>query len=197
MSDFMREGDGHDHMPTTVPPKRYRTIVVDPPWRVGRGPEWSSNGPSRPLAYQTLHVQDIAALPIGDWAERDAHLYVWTINAYLEVTYGLVRHWGFRPSTLLTWCKKSNGIGLGGAFSLTTEFVLFARRGTCKSLRRNDMTWWEWPRGRHSEKPAAFYDMVESMSPGPYLDVFARRHRFNWDVYGNEVYSDIPLVGEP
>ena len=57
-----------------------------------------------------------------------------------------------------------------------------------------DTSWFAWPRKRHSAKPEAFYDIVESMSPGPYLDVFARRLRMGWDCWGNEVY---PVPGLP
>lgn len=126
------------------------------------------------------------ALPVREWAAKDAHLYVWTINAYVEQTYELVRRWGFKPSTLLTWCKQPNGIGLGGTYSLTTEHCLFARRGTCKALQRVDTTWWLWARGAHSAKPEAFLDIVERVSPGPRLEMFARRARFGWDYWGNE-----------
>jgi N6-adenosine-specific RNA methylase IME4 len=134
---------------------RYRTVVADPPWDVGRGPDWGSNGASRPLTYPTMDVEAIASLPVAHLAEKRAHLYVWTINAYVEETYDIVRHWGFKPSTLLTWCKRPNGIGLGGTYSLTTEHVLFARRGVCPAAERVDTSWWEWPRGRHSAKPEA------------------------------------------
>lgn len=160
---------------------RYRTIVADPPWIVGRGPEWASNGASRALTYSTMTLDDICSMPVGDLAHRDAHLYVWTINAYIEQTYEVARAWGFKPSTLLTWCKRPNGIGLGGAFSLTTEYVLFARRGTLRAATRLDTTWWEWPRGPHSAKPEAFLDLVEQVSPGPYAELFARRARLGWD----------------
>lgn len=166
--------------------KRYSTIVADPPWDVGRGPEWASNGASRPLTYPTMDVDAIAALPVAQLAEKRAHLYVWTINAYVEETYDIVRHWGFKPSTLLTWCKKPNGIGLGGTYSLTTEHVLFARRGVCPAAERVDTTWWEWNRGKHSAKPEAFLDLVERVSPAPRLEMFARRDRLGWDTWGNE-----------
>jgi N6-adenosine-specific RNA methylase IME4 len=165
---------------------KYRTIVADPPWHVGAGPDWASSGPSRKLVYPTMTFEDICAMPVKDLAADNAHLYIWTINAYLERTYDLARAWGFKPSTMLTWAKRPNGIGLGGTYSLTTEFILFARRGTCKALSRVDSTWWEWPRGRHSAKPEAFLDMVEQVSPGPYVELFARRNRLGWDTWGNE-----------
>lgn len=142
-----------------------------------------------------MTVDEIAALPIRDLAEAGAHLYVWTINAYVEQTYAIVRAWGFKPSTLLTWCKRPNGIGLGGTYSLTSEHVLFARRGTCSASERVDSTWWEWPRGRHSAKPEAFLDMVERVSPGPYLEVFARRARFGWDYAGDGSLGTVEIPG--
>ncbi|MCA9846198.1 MAG: S-adenosylmethionine-binding protein, partial [Dehalococcoidia bacterium] len=80
---------------------KYRTIVADPPWHVGAGPEWASNGPSRKLEYPTMTFDEIAALPVKAMSADGAHLYIWTINAYLERTYDLARTWGFKPSTLL------------------------------------------------------------------------------------------------
>lgn len=174
---------------------RYATIVADPPWDVGRGPEWASNGASRPLTYPTMDVAAIGALPVRDFAEKNAHLYIWTINAYVEATYGIARAWGFKPSTLLTWSKPPNGIGLGGTYSLTTEHVLFARRGTLPALSRLDRTCFEWKRGAHSAKPEAFLDVVESVSPEPRLELFARRNRLGWDTWGNQSLEHVEIGG--
>jgi N6-adenosine-specific RNA methylase IME4 len=134
-----------------------------------------------------MTVDEIASMPVADVAEKDAHLYLWTINAHLEAAYDVARAWGFRPATLLTWCKAPMGLGLGGTFCNTAEFCLFARRGTLNAKCRVDRTWWQWKRGRHSAKPEAFQDMVETVSPGPYLELFARRLRLGWTVWGNEV----------
>jgi N6-adenosine-specific RNA methylase IME4 len=172
--------------------KRYRTIVVDPPWSVhqppelGRGTGFPKSGPNQQLPYGILSVEDIAALPVDDWAAGDCHLYVWTINRYVEATYRVVRAWGFEPSTLLTWCKTPMGLGAGGAFALTSEYVLFARRGRGAFEQRHPTTWFQWPRGTHSSKPEAFLDIVEQVSPGPYLELFARRARFGWDYWGDQ-----------
>lgn len=173
--------------------QKFKTIVADPPWHVGRGPGWATNGKSRPLPYPTMSIKDIADLPVSEYADDDAHLYLWTINKYIEQTYEIARRWGFKPSTLLTWCKTPHGIGLGGTFTLTTEHCLFARRGTCNAMKRVDTTWWHWKRGRHSEKPEAFIDMVEAVSPGPRLELFARRNRLGWATWGNEAINHIDL----
>lgn len=165
----------------------FRCIVADPPWDVMRGPDYNSNGPSKPLPYPTMTLAEIEDRPVSGVAAKDAHLYIWTINKYIEQTYAIARAWGFKPSCLLTWAKKPHGIGIGGTYGQTSEHVLFARRGTCKALRRVDSTWWTWPRGKHSAKPEAFQDMVEAVSPGPRLELFARRARPGWTVWGNEV----------
>ena len=89
--------------------------------------------------------------------------------------------------TMITWAKTQ--IGMGMYFRNTTEHALFGVRGRLKCLRRDVPTHFVAPRGSHSAKPEAFYDIVESMSPGPYLDVFARRLRLGWDCWGNEVYN--------
>ena len=180
--------------------KRYRTIVADPPWPLKPGgpasPGSFAAAGARPgsLPYEGMPLDAIRALPVDNWAENDAHLYIWTVNAFLEPTYDIARSWGFKPSTLLTWCKTPNGIGLGGAYSLTTEHVLFARRGALVATERVDSTWWHWKRGQHSAKPEAFLDMVERVSPAPRLEMFARRARFGWDYWGDESLGTAEMV---
>lgn len=184
------------------PEKQFACIVADPPWNVKRLESPGSNGfgtqdgilRSIPLEYPTMSVEQIAALRVP--AAKDAHCYIWTINAYVEQTYDIARAWGFEPSTLLTWIKSPMGLGLGGTFCNTAEFILFCRRGTLKAKKRVDRTWWGWPRGRHSAKPEDFQTIVESVSPGPYFEMFARRKREGWLSFGNEIESDIVLSHE-
>lgn len=182
--------------------KKYHTIVADPPWQTMAGPlrrgvgwKWKFDGEadetSQPLDYASMTVEQIAALPVADLAAEDASLYLWTTNGYVEQAYGVARAWGFKPSTLLTWAKAPMGHGLGGAFGITSEYVLYARRGSPLE-RRMSGTWFQWKRhyinGKpsHSSKPDAFYDLVEQVNDGPYVDLFARRHRLGWDVWGDQ-----------
>jgi N6-adenosine-specific RNA methylase IME4 len=191
---------------------KYRTIVADPPWPIhshgARTPAARGNWNGKwersvsVVPYEVMTVAEIAALPIEPLAETEAHLYLWTTNQFLEQAWSVVRAWGFQPSTTLTWCKAPMGLGFGGAFCITTEFCLFARRGSLKPLRREDSTWWSFPRPynangapAHSAKPEAFLDMVERVSPGPYLELFARRNRLGWDTWGNESLEHV-AIGE-
>ena len=183
---------------------RYHTIVADPPWdysrkndpTYGTGVTIEHGNKSTPIPYPTLTLDEIAALPVRDLAERDAHLYLWTTQRYLERSFGVVRGWGFKPRSVLVWCKPPRGFIPAGTYMNTTEFVIFAGRGTLTPLDRCTRQWWEWPRGRHSAKPEAFLDIVEQVSPGPYLELFARRNRFGWDTWGDEALPHLPDVLE-
>lgn len=192
---------------------KYRTIVADPPWPIkDSGPRtpssagsWSANsvGKRSIVPYQTMPIDDIAALPVRDIAERDSHLYLWAVNAYLEEAYGVARAWGFKPSTLLTWCKPPMGLGLGGTFVNTTEYILFCRRGSLPALQRWPSTWHEAGRPCtsaglvHSAKPECFLDIIEQVSPAPRVELFARRQRLGWDTWGNECRCDVDLAVAP
>ena len=189
---------------------RYRTIVADPPWAYPEG--WPTDSTSTKsafrrdgvavdtrkranLPYPSMSIAEIGCLPVEAMSEADAHLFLWTTNRYARQAYTVAEAWGFRPSQLLTWCKSRRGIGPGGVFASTSEFVIYARRGKPKAARV-DSTWFAWPRAEHSRKPDAFLDMVESITPGPYLELFARRNRLGWDTWGNEALEHVDL-GEP
>ena len=186
---------------------RYATIVADPPWKVMAGPLngregfGDATGASRPLAYPSMTVEQIKALRVADVAQDDAHLYLWTTNGYLPAAFDVAKAWGFQYSTTLVWAKNLMGGGLGGAYGISTEFCLFCRRGALKTLRNVGGTWFNWKRPydergkpRHSAKPGEFFAMVDQVSPGPYLEIFARDQRLGWDAWGNEVNGvNLPL----
>lgn len=185
---------------------KYRTIVIDPPWEYSTGfPPWTGRGGGRkPLDYQTMSVEQIAALPIYDLLEHEGYIFLWTTNAYLEHAFSVLRAWRCVPRQTLTWCKPPLGSGLGGMFATTTEFVVVGQRIGEKSHARGRRTqgkintsWFEWKRGKHSQKPEEFQDIVEQVSLPPYLEMFARRHRLGWHVWGNEVNSDIEIALNP
>ncbi len=161
-----------------LPTGQWRAIVADPPWPyegvVVRPDKTGPRAPGTerlgavPFPYPTMAVEDIALLEVEERAAEDAHLYLWTTNKFLEAAYDVARAWGFKPSTLLVWCKPPMGIGLGGTFTITTEYVLFARRGTLKAEERIDTTWFGWKRQpRHSVKPSELQELVERITPGP------------------------------
>lgn len=186
--------------------KRYRTIVADPPWpytgepprayaRYGRyagtlAPLGSPAGSGvHGIRYEAMSMDELGALNVP--AANDAHLYLWTTNSFMVEAHELAGSWGFNPKTILTWTKvQPDGrpsMKTGYYFRGATEHCLFAVKGalrlqTCEGLP----TAYLWPRLPHSVKPDAFYDLVERASPGPYLELFARRARFGWDYWGDQ-----------
>lgn len=200
---------------------KYRTIVADPPWDHADGTgakiDIGYRKTRRPLdgpaittrpPYPVMSVDAIKAVAVLDLAERDAHLYLWTTNRYLRDVWSVAEAWGFRGVCILTWCKKAPGFLGGGAFPSNTEFCLFARRGNLPALSRAEGRWFQWPRRvgppvregekrntMHSAKPEHFIDLVEQVSPGPYVELWSRRHRLGWDVWGNESANTATVEG--
>lgn len=170
-----------------LPKGKYSVLYVDPPWEVKAGPDWGSGEESKDLLYPTLSLEEITNLPVSSLSAENAHLYLWVINKYIQESYDIVRKWGFEPSCLLTWTKPAHGMGLGGTFIQTTEHLLFCRKGTLEAKKRIDTTWFHYKRGRHSEKPQEFRTMIEEVSPGKRIELFAREKVKGWDSWGNEV----------
>jgi N6-adenosine-specific RNA methylase IME4 len=125
-------------------------------------------------------------------AERDAHLYLWTTNRYLREAYYVAEAWGFFVSKPLVWVKEPIGF-MGRPFTSSAEFVLFCRRGVLRHTANAGRQWWQWARSAHSAKPEAFLDIVELVSPGPYLELFARRQRLGWDTWGDEALNHVEI----
>lgn len=184
--------------------------MADPPWdhsdgtglieTIGYGPTRRRRvGPallSKP-PYEAMTVSAICELPVRQLADDAAHLYLWVTNRYLRHAWDVAAAWGFDVVSVQTWCKAP--IRRFGAFGSNTEFFVFARRGRLPTIGRTNTRWFTWPRRRgapvrlgqtrntmHSAKPEHFYDLVEQISPGPYVELFARRHRLGWDVWGDQ-----------
>lgn len=180
---------------------QYRTIVADPPWHYDRTGLSFKDGHSgefvgHGLPYGSMSTEAIAALPIGTLAAADAHLYLWTTQRYLWDARTIAEGWGFSYGKVLIWCKAPTGFSMGGTYGNASEFVLFCRRGSLKAMSRIPRDWWQWPRTAHSTKPEAFLDLVEQVSPGPYVELFARRARFGWDYWGDQSLGTAILPGE-
>ena len=175
--------------------KLYHTIVADPPWepRLHRNTVGRRKGPYRagPQRYYPVMKVDQICQIIPP-AKKKSHLWLWCINQHLDWGYEVARAWGFEPQQVVTWCKPTLGIG---QFQCNTEQVLLCRKGGSveNAFGRTKGTWFTWPRRKHSEKPDDFYKLVEKVSPGPYLEMFARKERAGWDSWGNEVTASVKI----
>lgn len=161
----------------------FPTILVDPPWDWGDEGDVNQMGRAKP-DYATLSLDQLLSLPVGKFADSDAHLYLWITNRSLPKGFSLLECWGFRYVTCLTWVKPH--YGMGNYFRGQTEHILFGVKGS-QPLKRKDVgTVFHAERGpnRHSSKPSMIYDLIESCSPGPYLELFSRINRSEWSAWG-------------
>lgn len=164
---------------------RFSTIMLDPPWDWGDEKDVNQMGRAKP-DYATIPFDDLLKLPVTTLAADDCHIYMWITNRSLPKGFALLDAWGFRYITALTWPKPN--FGMGNYFRGQTEHILFGVRGS-QALKRKDAstllpTWKRGPNG-HSSKPSEVYEFIESCSPGPYLEMFARSEREGWTHWGN------------
>lgn len=179
---------------------RYKCIVVDPPWDQGKtGKRSVRPNQGTDLDYPTMTRDEIAALPIGEWAAGESFLWLWATNSrsrssdkpILTLAFELMEYWGFRYYTMLTW-DKATGPCPFGPYQITTEHCLFGYRGRCvfpKSSLGRMKTAFSAPVTRHSEKPSLLYDSVRRHFGAPRLDVFARRCHPGFDSWGDEAVA--------
>lgn len=189
----------------------YNVIYADPPWKQKAGRPLSGgykkeNGVqvfnpasdiSSNLPYKTMSLDEIASLPVGLLADADAHLYLWVTNKYLLDAKDIITAWGFKYSTALTWSKKPIGGGMGGTYRVSAEHLLFAKKGKLKSLKTINRNVFDVKRKYvngypcHSKKPDFFRELIDSVSPGKRVELFARENHEGWDAWGDEVKNGI------
>lgn len=164
--------------------KGYRCIMADPPWQE-RGGGRVKRGADR--HYGLLSTPEIVKVMVRSpkWAPApDCHLWLWVTNNYLEDGLGVMEALGFRYVTNAVWCKDK--IGLGQYLRGQHELLLFGVRGRLAGLSRARSTVIFAPRTEHSRKPDQAYELAEAVSPGPRLEMFARRGREGWDSWGDQ-----------
>jgi len=174
--------------------RKFRTILADPPWQFQNRTGKIAPEHRRLNRYSTMDLDQICELPVAEIAESTAHLYMWVPNALLPEGLRVMAAWGFQYKSNLVWHKirkdgGSDGRGVGFYFRNVTELILFGVKG--KNARtldagRSQVNMIQTRKREHSRKPDEQYALIESCSPGPYLELFARGERKKWSVWGNQ-----------
>ncbi|MCY4093707.1 MAG: MT-A70 family methyltransferase [Gammaproteobacteria bacterium] len=173
---------------------KFHTVLADPPWRFTNRTGKVAPEHSRLSRYATMDLQSIKDLPISKITEDPAHLYLWVPNAMVPDGIAVLNAWGFEYKTNIVWHKirkdgGSDGRGVGFYFRNVTELVLFGVRGkNARTLSpgRRQVNLISSQKREHSRKPDELYDVIESCSAGPYIELFARDTREGWVGWGNE-----------
>ncbi len=170
-----------------------KTILADPPWQFQNRTGKMAPEHKRLSRYPTLSLSDIMEIPVQQVASKSAHLYLWVPNALLAEGLQVMAAWGFQYKANIVWHKirkdgGPDGRGVGFYFRNTTELILFGVKGAMRTLDpgRTQVNIIKSRKREHSRKPDEQYELIESCSPGPYLELFARGSREDWHTWGNE-----------
>jgi N6-adenosine-specific RNA methylase IME4 len=180
------------------------TILADPPWRFTNRTGKMAPEHKRLSRYGTMNLDEIASLPIAELTSPKCHLYLWVPNALIQEGLKVMQEWGFTYKSNIVWFKTRkdggpDGRGVGFYFRNVTELVLFGIKGAPNRTLppgRRQTNIIIAPKREHSRKPDELYDIIESCSQGPYLELFARNVRPGWFHWGNEISQngDHPIV---
>lgn len=178
-------------------PGRFGTLLADPPWRFSNRSGKMAPEHKRLSRYPTMSLQEIMELPVAQMAKDRSHLYLWVPNALILEGLEVLKRWGFTYKTNIVWHKirkdgGPDGRGVGFYFRNVTELVLFGVRGSMRTGApgRRQVNIILSRKREHSRKPDELYDIIESCSPGPFLELFARHARPKWSQWGNEIDSN-------
>lgn len=171
--------------------KRYSVIMADPPWDIQQKGTYGAE-----RHYGLMSLERIKALPVRELASENAHLWLWVTNATLREGYDVIEAWGFTPRSPLTWIKPR--FTLGVYLRNATEHLILGTRGKAPVQFRSQPTWMFAPLQEHSHKPEEQYAVIDRVSGnGSKLELFARRRQPGWDVWGDQIDSDIDIPGYP
>lgn len=178
--------------------KKYKTIYADPPWQFQNRTGKVAPEHKRLSRYTTMKLDEIKKLPVSEVTDEKSHLYLWVPNALLPDGLEVMKAWGFEYKTNLIWEKvrkdgEPDGRGVGFYFRNVTEILLFGIKGNNnRTLQpgRSQVNLLRSMKREHSRKPDEFITLIENCSSGPYLELFARGDRDNWDMWGNQATED-------
>ena len=180
--------------------KKYSIIYADPPWAY-RTYSKKGQGRSAESHYPTMCIEDIKALPVGELAAKDCALFLWATFPQLPEALRLIHAWGFRYKTVaFVWLKRNRKspswfYGMGYWTRSNAEICLLAKRGKPKRRSAGVHQFIISPVEEHSKKPDVTRDkIIELAGDLPRVELFARQKAPGWDVWGNEVDSDLSLT---
>lgn len=180
----------------------FSTLLADPPWRFINRTGKVAPEHARLSRYDTMSTDEIARLPVPEISATNSHLYLWVPNALIADGLRVMADWGFTYKSHIVWAKRRkdggpDGRGVGFYFRNVTEMLLFGVRGSMRTLApgRRQVNMIETRKREHSRKPDEQYELIESCSPGPYLEMFARYPHEGWQAWGNEAAAEITPRG--
>ena len=179
--------------------KKYQIIYADPPWNFNFQKRKGLSDNAKDRLYPTMSGEDIVNLSVVDLADENCVLFLWIMNSELPLALRVIESWGFKYKTVaFTWAKiTKNGkfhFGGGNWTRSNPELCLIATKGKPKRISASVRNLNVLPLREHSRKPDEIRNaIVELCGDLPRVELFSRQYHKGWDVWGNEVESDIEL----
>lgn len=173
-------------------PVRFSVLYADPPWLFKD--KLPGKGRGAVKHYPCMTVEEIMRYPLPLLAD-DCLLAMWRVASMQQEALDVIRAWGFeKPKSEIVWQKLTkNGkrhFGMGRLVRAEHETCLLATRGRVKALDRSIRSTFSAPVREHSRKPDEMYGLLERLSAGPYVELFARHRRDGWESYGNQLPAE-------
>lgn len=182
--------------------KRYSVVYADPPWSFRFS---SPTAAPRPVTcqeaagvsyyYDTMSLEDIKKMPVSSLCEKDAVLFLWATTPLLPEAFEVMKSWGFKYKTMITW-HKLRCKGMGYWFRGHTEHLLLGVRGNVKAFKSMQHNIVKHRVLKHSEKPEVFRKIIESVTQGERVELFARIRKEGWDAWGNQLPPETQMTIE-
>lgn len=187
--------------------KKYNILYTDPAWSFSNKNTGGSLKSGANAHYSTMSLDEMKELDINSITDEDCVLFMWWVGSQPQEALDLMKAWGFNLKTMtgFTWVKKTknwkNWFGMGFWTRAGTENCLLAVKGKPKRISASIRaviedfdTSIEVICEKHSKKPQIFADMIVGLCGDiPRLEMFARDKKEGWDIWGDEVESDIKL----
>lgn len=187
--------------------KKYKVILIDPPWRYQN---WTDKANGAAIShYNGMDFSSLKIIPIRDYTEDNCLLCLWATWPKLNEAIALIEYWKFKYITGIPWIKilpDKIRMGIGFWFRSCSEILLFATVGKLSNIQfqktpneyglliGEDKQFYS-PIGKHSAKPLSIHDWIETQFNDPYMELFARNKRDNWDCYGDDLGYHISWQG--
>ena len=173
---------------TQLPSGKYQVLYADPPWPYNERQDEKNLYGNATYHYPTMSIEELKKMPVKELRGENSVLFMWVATHFLQESFEVIKSWGFDYKSQMVWVKNGGQGGIGWYCWGDHEVLMVATAGSFLPKKLFSSVY-QSPRGKHSQKPDYYYEMIEKMYPvKKYLELFARndKKRPKWNYWGNE-----------
>ena len=170
--------------------RKYQVVYADPPYKYRNVKTGGSMKSGANAKYPVMDIKYIQLIPVVSLTDINCACFLWIPVPLLPEGFSVLHSWGFDYKTAIFW-RKIMSLGMGFWFRGQVEVCLLGIRGKVKAFRSMERTCYHEARTKHSQKPQYFYKLIETVTTGKRIELFARRARSGWSVWGNQAPKSV------